>query len=282
LLKLLKSPKSLMSAIFSGKGSPIIQVVFIGPSSRPREFQIGTIPRLRSASTGAPQLGGFDLHHVGLRFLGRIMERRRILWAWWTALLAVAIAIPVCIRWVDYPVASKFLHLSKQLGTVGKIFGGRTIVAGEFSIIAGLTLARIKIGSLPEMAKILLVACSTSVMAYTLNDFVLKIVFGRQSPAAYYESHQAGIFHLFRGDDLSSFPSGHMTLAAAFLGVFFRLYSRARVASLLLAILGSIVLIVGDWHFISDVIAGTFLGFTTGLIVGELWIMHTRPASTQR
>jgi membrane-associated phospholipid phosphatase len=112
-------------------------------------------------------------------------------------------------------------------------------------------------------------------MAYTLNDLVLKIVFGRQGPTAFYGSHLAGTFHLFQGDGLSSFPSGHMTLAAAFLGVFFRVYSPARIPSLFLLMLGTVLLVVGDWHFISDVIAGTFFGFTAGLIAGELWVRHT-------
>ena len=61
-------------------------------------------------------------------------------------------------------------------------------------------------------------------MAYTLNDVVLKILFGRLRPTTFYQSHIRGVFHLFRGDDASSFPSGHMVLATAFLGVFVRLY----------------------------------------------------------
>jgi membrane-associated phospholipid phosphatase len=207
------------------------------------------------------------------------MDSRRILWAWSAALLAVAAAIPACIHWVDYPVAAAFLHVSKHVGIIGRIFEGRILVSGELSLIAVLALVRIRIGRLPDMAKVLLVACSSSVMAYTLNDLVLKIIFGRQGPTAFYESHLAGVFHLFQGDGFSSFPSGHMTLAAAFLGVFFRIYPRARLASLCLLILGSLLLIIGDWHFISDVIAGMFLGFTAGLMAGELWIRHTRAAS---
>jgi membrane-associated phospholipid phosphatase len=70
-----------------------------------------------------------------------------------------------------------------------------------------------------------------------------------------------------------------MMLAAAFLGVFSRVYPRARIASLSLLIFGTVVLVVGDWHFVSDVVAGTFIGLTTGLIAGELWLRHTDGAS---
>jgi membrane-associated phospholipid phosphatase len=33
-------------------------------------------------------------------------------------------------------------------------------------------------------------------------------------------------------------------------------------------------LVVGDWHFISDVIAGAFLGVSAGILAGEGWLVH--------
>ena len=194
----------------------------------------------------------------------------------------VLVAIPVCIRWVDYPVAASFLHASSGRGIIGYIFAGRVLVTAELSVVAALALVRLKIGSLPDMAKVLLVACSTSVMAYTLNDLVLKIVFGRQNPEAFYQSPLQGAVHFFQGADGSSFPSGHMMLAAAFLGVFSCIYPRLRIASLSLLIFGTVVLVVGDWHFVSDVIAGAFLGFAAGWLAGELWLRHTLSHAANR
>ena len=44
----------------------------------------------------------------------------------------------------------------------------------------------------------------------------------------------------------------------------------------LLLILGAGLLIVGEWHFVSDVIAGTVLGVSIGLLAGELWLAHAK------
>lgn len=192
--------------------------------------------------------------------------------------MAVAIIIAASIRWVDYPVAAMLLKTSKQGATAGTLLSGRNIVAGEMLVIVALALTHLWNGALPKWANTMLVACSASVMAYTLNDTILKAVFGRSNPAAFYHDH-AGKFHLFGGDHLSSFPSGHMMLASAFLAVAFRAYSRTRIAIALLLPLGCVVLVLGDWHYVSDVLAGAFLGFTAGLITAELWAKDTAAAA---
>lgn len=57
-------------------------------------------------------------------------------------------------------------------------------------------------------------------------------------------------------------------------------YPRGRTASMFLVVaLGIVLLVVGDWHFVSDVIAGTPLSFTAGLIAGELWVSHALTGS---
>jgi hypothetical protein len=59
-----------------------------------------------------------------------------------------------------------------------------------------------------------------------------------------------------------------MVLASGFAGVFMSRY-RASIwplSALLLA--GAVLLIAGDWHFLSDVIAGAFVGQLTGWLVG--------------
>lgn len=41
-----------------------------------------------------------------------------------------------------------------------------------------------------------------------------------------------------------------------------------------LLVLAALLLVVGDWHFVSDVIAGSFVGLTAGLLAGEVWRLH--------
>jgi len=43
-------------------------------------------------------------------------------------------------------------------------------------------------------------------------------------------------------------------------------------AGLLMA--GMAILVAGDWHYLSDVVGGTFVGVTAGLTTGALWREH--------
>src|SRR5690606_28197531 len=68
-------------------------------------------------------------------------------------------------------------------------------------------------------------------------------------------------FHPFQtGDDVGSFPSGHASRIAAFAGVFWIAYPRRRWLCLLIAVPLAVSLIAMNYHFVGDVVAGTFLG----------------------
>jgi uncharacterized membrane protein len=67
-----------------------------------------------------------------------------------------------------------------------------------------------------------------------------------------------------------------MVLASAFAGVFMRLYRTSILPLSALLLIAAVLLIAGDWHFVSDVIAGTFLGVSAGLLAGEVWLVHSK------
>jgi membrane-associated phospholipid phosphatase len=96
---------------------------------------------------------------------------------------------------------------------------------------------------------------------------VLKILFGVANPADVLRGVEHR-FHLGLGSARSSFPSGHMVLASGFAGVFMSRYTASirPLAALLFA--GAVLLLAGDWHFLSDVVAGGFIGLWAGLLVG--------------
>ena len=90
----------------------------------------------------------------------------------------------------------------------------------------------------------------------------LKHVFGRMGPRAWLGSATDPSFHWFHGGgDLTGFPSGHMavftTLAVA-CGLFFPKARAACVAGI--AALG-VALIATGQHFLSDLIAGGYVGW---------------------
>lgn len=67
-----------------------------------------------------------------------------------------------------------------------------------------------------------------------------------------------------------------MVIAGAFAGVFLRLYRISILPLSALLLIAATLLVVGDWHFVSDVIAGAFVGISAGLLAGEVWLAHSR------
>jgi membrane-associated phospholipid phosphatase len=110
--------------------------------------------------------------------------------------------------------------------------------------------------------------------AYSIYDSPLKFFFGVPNPVAVLHETQHA-FNLLRGSSNSSFPSGHMALAGAFAGIFMRLYRTSVFPLSILLLIVAGLLIVGDWHFLSDVVAGTALGVSAGLLAGEVWLTHS-------
>lgn len=131
-------------------------------------------------------------------------------------------------------------------------------------------------GSLPDYGKAVFVACGASLLAFTLNDYTLKLIFGRYNPHVFFTIRPDQLFNFMRGDQTSAFPSGHMVMSSAFAAVLVRAYFRTWPLFAGLLLLASILLVLGDWHFLSDVIAGTFVGGTIGLVAGELWCEHVQ------
>jgi membrane-associated phospholipid phosphatase len=109
--------------------------------------------------------------------------------------------------------------------------------------------------------------------AYVVNDHILKVFFGVPNPADVMQG-AAHHFNFWMGSESSSFPSGHMVLAAAFAGFFMRRYQASIWLFSALLLIAAGLLLVGGWHFLSDIIAGAFLGTSAGILAGEGWAVH--------
>jgi membrane-associated phospholipid phosphatase len=193
---------------------------------------------------------------------------------WCLLFMAATIVIAVCIRWLDVPIALAFLHNANRFKQVGTALGSAVLVSGQMLVIVTLAILRMTKGKLPAFAKAVFVACCASLCAFVVNDYVLKLFFGRRNPSALIYGLPDQIFHFFKGNQYSSFPSGHMVMATAFGFAFIRLQPRMTPAVLILLCIGASALIIGDWHFLGDVVAGTFLGGTAGFMAGNLWLEH--------
>ena len=114
--------------------------------------------------------------------------------------------------------------------------------------------------------KVLLVACISLIVA---DDFRISLgdVFGRYWPETWQHDNPSLIgtgtygFHLFqRGDDVGSFPSGHACRIMGFGGVWMIAMPGTRVTAMILSVPMLVSLVAMNYHFVSDVIAGSVLG----------------------
>jgi len=192
---------------------------------------------------------------------------------WCLSFVGCAAAAAFSFAELDVPVAHRVWGVGRHLSTLNAPFGATVILSLESAVVLGLIVARLMRGHISRFAETLALACLASICAYGINDEVLKPLFGVPAPREVVD----GARHAFKfaaGFAHSSFPSGHMMLAGAFAGVFMRFY-RASIRPLAaLLLIAAALLVVGDWHFISDVIMGTFLGVSAGLLAGEGWTVH--------
>jgi hypothetical protein len=72
------------------------------------------------------------------------------------------------------------------------------------------------------------------------------------------------------GQAYSSFPSGHMAAVCAVISVFWISYRHLRVIYLTIVLGRPGRLGRADFHFLSDCIAGAFLGASIGLMASNL------------
>ena len=197
-----------------------------------------------------------------------------ILRIWFPSLVACTVAAAVCFAELDVPVARHVWGVGRHLSSLNAAFGATVILTLESVVVLVLVLARLTRGHLSRLGETLGVACLASICAYGINDQVLKPFFGVPSPLEVVHGARHG-FNLAMGFAGGSFPSGHMVLAGAFAGAFMRLYPASIRALSGLLLFAAALLVVGDWHFISDVIMGTFIGVSAGILAGEGWLVHS-------
>lgn len=103
--------------------------------------------------------------------------------------------------------------------------------------------------------------CGVSVPLAYAAKCVLQHIFGRVDPRVWIYHHWLAGFHWFHdGAGFASFPSGHMTVFAALAAVLWRHYPRYRIVYGIGAVALGVALVATDYHFVSDVVSGAYLG----------------------
>lgn len=120
-----------------------------------------------------------------------------------------------------------------------------------------------------------LLAGSAVPLAYFLK-WLLKYVFGRTNTRSWLANQACDGFHWFHGgENYSSFPSGHMAVFTAFFAAVWLLYPRYRCISSGGLLLLAVALLATGYHFLSDVIAGAYLGLVAACIT-KMWLSRIR------
>ena len=119
--------------------------------------------------------------------------------------------------------------------------------------------------------RFVLLAATAIPLAYILKT-LLQGVFGRGYTRKWLHHHGSSGFNWFHGD--GGFPSGHMLVFTAFFAAVWHHFPRYRVPSVLAVLLLGMALILTDYHFLSDVIAGACLGMLVTTMTGRVLERH--------
>jgi membrane-associated phospholipid phosphatase len=194
---------------------------------------------------------------------------------WFLSLLICTLAVAVAFVYFDVPIAHRVYGILRSTESLATGFASVVLLGVEAAVALVLVIFRVTRGRLSPFREATALACLASICAYAINDSTLKFFFGVPNPEAVLHGTRHAL-NLLSGSSNSSFPSGHMVLAGAFAGVFMRLYRTSILPFSALLLVAAVLLIVGDWHFVSDVIAGTFVGVSAGILAGEVWLAHLK------
>jgi membrane-associated phospholipid phosphatase len=187
----------------------------------------------------------------------------KAIWAWSIAGVVLIVVILLSIAFIDKPAALASYRLFGDSPVFRRFTHTPSFyLLGLFAIPIAIAL-RYVVGFRGKMDRVL-IQCAASLALTRLCLAPLKILFGRTWPVF---SHPSLIrdgafgFNFFhRGESFASFPSGHTAAVCAILGILWVTYPRYRPYYFGVVALLSLGLILGDFHFVSDVIAGAFLG----------------------
>jgi membrane-associated phospholipid phosphatase len=192
------------------------------------------------------------------------------------------IAVLVCYFWTDRPVA--FFVYDHHINKI-QVFRWLTYPPAEVqnwsALVLTVLIVRRAWGPFLHWQKVLLVACLSLIVA---DDFRISLgdVFGRYWPETWTHDNPSLIgtgtygFHPFqRGDDIGSFPSGHACRILGFAGVWMIAMPSSRVIATILSAPMLVSLVAMNYHFVSDVIAGSVLGGIIATYAAHLARLHT-------
>jgi membrane-associated phospholipid phosphatase len=196
---------------------------------------------------------------------------------WSLGLLGTAIVVAVCYLWLDRPI-SHFAHdelqrfrMFEKLTFIPEVLTPLAIVAFVLLGLRGVSGRK-----LSRFQTVMLLGGVSLAVAVAIKD-QLKFAFGRTWPETWIYNPSfitEGVygFHPFHGGlSYASFPSGHETMICTVMTVLWICYPRFRLVYAFCMAAVAVGLVGANFHFLSDVIAGGFLGLSAGWLGVALW-----------
>lgn len=210
----------------------------------------------------------------------------------WLALVCCALVVAVLYFYLDVRIAIACERLLQffQLTTNAHEFVTESLLfmlavhADDFLFYAALVILGIGFLVIPRarfltLYRGLMVFCVSVILAEVFKDH-LKMFFGRTIPKSWY-AHAPSLldtgkygFNFFSGSANTAFPSGHMSVFVAALTVLAIYFPRWRWCWLSMGLFLAIGMLILNFHFLGDIVAGAFLGLIIALGVHRL-VDHT-------
>jgi len=202
-------------------------------------------------------------------------EQTRI---WLKAFVLCAVMTALTFIFVDVPVANFFhsLHWTKALRA--PFFRVPLLIAGFGAAFFLIGIRSFKGRKLDSRAETIVLATLSLALTVCINEFVLKPLFARPTPH-YFARTGYSFFGQMRDVSKSSFPSGHAAQLSALVMIAWSRYPAWRALCCIVFLISCLLMVLGGWHFVSDLVAGTFVGAFCAAIMMALWEFRTEVTS---
>jgi len=193
-------------------------------------------------------------------------------WLLWLVLCAIATGMS--IAYADIPVAlyldAQVRHTQFWAGLNLALYPLPLVVIGALLFLFGCGLWLVSGRPLRPWTELPLLGSWATLWAVAAER-IFKQIFGRGWPdPTFVRDHLSG-FHFLHGETYwNSFPSGTAAISFAILAVLWMVRPAWRVGSSIIVVLILAAVVVGNYHWLSDLIAGVFLGASIGCCTVKL------------
>jgi membrane-associated phospholipid phosphatase len=199
----------------------------------------------------------------------------------------VVIAVAVCMLWIDRPVAlwmASIYSASEHRSFSGHIANFLTQLVYCLMVICFIWYFLLSVNRHNGYFSRGLLLFNESIAFTYFIKMTLQYAFGRYIPRYPEKStllfvHNPRLygFHWFHA---GCFPSGHSALLVAGLTAICLYYPRWKIPSVLLTLILAVTLLLLNYHFVSDIIGGAYLGLTVTLALYYLTKLEKEGAKT--